>query len=544
MSDLENELLGLAEDDPKRRSKKRRGESSRSKPKPSAYVDDSEEELEDEGEEEMDMDIDSGSDEEKPVAPIRSRPAAQRNPYPLEGKYIDEDDRDRLDALPEMERETILAARLEEMQKFGESQQLDAMYKMAGMGAEASDDDGPRAKRRKHTSVTKEAYKAMDVLKTRRKTQDERAQRRALRPQRRASPGSEDESEEGEVGRFDSYRRSSSPERPARSPVRKYDKDTERDLDTQPAERAELNSARVSRYELVEMLYKDQFEDVITGAYVRLMAGEPDQYGRPKYRIHKISSVETDSKFGRYKIEYKGKDIVDNRVLMCQYGSAKRMFRIADVSNGDIEETEFQRFVMTNQADKVKAPKRSELKKKHEQIRALRDRPMTNEEINRQVESRKQSNPLAQRNQALFEISNLISTRNLALRRNDTESAERINRDIVALGGDPTTGELVTVDADEAARNASDYDAKIQRINENNKRRTKEAMAAAHAASLQRKKLEEAIIKAKTESASAEASPAPVALPQPVIPSLSSLKKGETTQAAVAKTIDISLDDF
>jgi hypothetical protein len=29
---------------------------------------------------------------------------------------------------------------------------------------------------------------------------------------------------------------------------------------------------------------------------------------------------------------------MDNRALMCQYGKATRLFRIADVSNGDFEE--------------------------------------------------------------------------------------------------------------------------------------------------------------------------------------------------------------
>jgi RNA polymerase-associated protein RTF1 len=43
--------------------------------------------------------------------------------------------------LPEIERENILAGRLEEMQNFKDSQQLDAMYKMAGMGGDDDEDD-------------------------------------------------------------------------------------------------------------------------------------------------------------------------------------------------------------------------------------------------------------------------------------------------------------------------------------------------------------------------------------------------------------------
>lgn len=43
--------------------------------------------------------------------------------------------------MPEIEREAILAARQEEMQKFKDAQQLEAMYRAAGMGSGAGDDD-------------------------------------------------------------------------------------------------------------------------------------------------------------------------------------------------------------------------------------------------------------------------------------------------------------------------------------------------------------------------------------------------------------------
>lgn len=62
--------------------------------------------------------------------------------------------------MPEIEREDILASRLEEMQKFKDSQQLDAMYKMAGMGndedEEDEDDDEPRKRRRFTRSVNQD----------------------------------------------------------------------------------------------------------------------------------------------------------------------------------------------------------------------------------------------------------------------------------------------------------------------------------------------------------------------------------------------------
>ena len=166
---------------------------------------------------------------------------------------------------------------------------------------------------------------------------------------------------------------------------------------------------------------------------------------------------------------------------------------------------------MTNQADHIRPPRRTDLKKKHEQIKAIRDRPMTNvcacfspmsinltyqEEINRQIEARKKNNPSAQRN-AAFQIAQLMSSRDLAIRRNDLPGADAINRQILQLGADPQNGEIITTDSAQVAANVSEYDVRIQKINENNKRKTKETMQAAHAAAIQRKRAEEAIVQAK-----------------------------------------------
>jgi hypothetical protein len=67
--------------------------------------DEGEEEVEDEEEEDMDMDLDSEEETAKPApkkptktaAPKRKPTAGSslRNPYPLEGKYVDEDDREQ-----------------------------------------------------------------------------------------------------------------------------------------------------------------------------------------------------------------------------------------------------------------------------------------------------------------------------------------------------------------------------------------------------------------------------------------------------------------
>lgn len=118
------------------------------------------------------------------------------------------------------------------------------------------------------------------------------------------------------------------------------------------------------------------------------------------------------------------------------------------------------------------------------------------------MEARKMSNPGVQRSKTLIQISQLIASRSLALRRNDMALADQLESEIIELGGDPTTGQLVSssqgsASASQGAGEKEDYDAKIQRINEHKARKNKEAMAAAHLASIKRKKAEEAIVRAR-----------------------------------------------
>ncbi|WVQ81177.1 hypothetical protein IAT38_003299 [Cryptococcus sp. DSM 104549] len=535
MSDLENELLGLAEDDPTRHSKRRHtsGDRDRSKRKSKAFI----EEDSDDGE--ADMDIDSDSDDDGPAASSSRARGPVKNPYPLEGKYVDEADREALENMPEIQRENILASRLEEMQKFKDSQALDAMFKGIGGDEDDDEDEGRARKKRKHTSVTKEASKALNVLKDKRKAKDERMQRRAARRSTRRSASVSDAStEDGEIHSHSRPYRHSPEYSPERSPTPKRDTrpqiSQEDEMDRRAPDRQELNSARVSRYELVDMMHKDRFEETIVGAYVRLMAPEPDEYGRPKYRIHKIAEVDTSGSFGYYSIEYKGRNVRDNRALLCKYGSLSRLWRMADVSNSDFQDAEFDRFERTNNADGVKPPKRSVLKKKHDEIKALRERPMTNAEIDRRVDSRKAQENTYNRGTQL-KIHQLMNTRDLAVRRNDNAMVEKLNGEIIKLGGDPATGKIVGEEEGE-----DEYDLKIQRINENNKKKTKESQMRAHAAAVARKKAEEAIVKAKLAAASSTDSVAGVTVPE--APPVSGLKKGETPQQYVARTVQLDLD--
>lgn len=157
---------------------------------------------------------------------------------------------------------------------------------------------------------------------------------------------------------------------------------------------------------------------------------------------------------------------------------------------------------LTYDADQVKMPLRSDLKKKHEQIKALRDRGMTNvslnlflyigavlmkqEEIQRQIDHRKRFNPSATRSKTVIQVTQLIASRQLALRRDDFKDAEHIREQIIALGADPVSGRpLGEVENDQADEEA---EARAKAEKEEKKRR---ALQTAKAAAMLKRRAEE-----------------------------------------------------
>lgn len=131
--------------------------------------------------------------------------------------------------------------------------------------------------------MTKEATRAIKDLKNKRKAKEERMTQRvssssfgptskkqsltrlqaARRTNRRLSGGSSASTESGEISERDTFRRKSAS--PVRKPVVKKPENKDIDLDVAQAVCREVNSARLSRYEIVDILHKDGFEEVATG---------------------------------------------------------------------------------------------------------------------------------------------------------------------------------------------------------------------------------------------------------------------------------------
>ncbi|KAG9114669.1 hypothetical protein FRC07_007628, partial [Ceratobasidium sp. 392] len=318
-NDLTNELLALAgdsEDQPRRRKRSSSGQQKSSMKRRKQEHDD------DYGD-----DLESEEDE--------------ANPYPLEGKYADELDRQRQEYavilsprsrlldMPETEREDILAQRLEEMQRFQDKVNLDKMLKAQKGSPDGQSDSVAKAAKRKHTTIgaTKEKSKGLEQLKEKRRAKQDNVSRKARTSfedspvkRRSSTPSSESSDEEGQFRPGDDSFGDNS------TPVQKKEEKEE------PVTLHDFHSARLTREQLAKFCHISWFQELVQGAYVRYLIGN-DESGAPIYRLCEIVDLGPD-----LVKPYTFENTVTNQVLELRHGKDAKNFPMDKVSNGPFTE--------------------------------------------------------------------------------------------------------------------------------------------------------------------------------------------------------------
>ncbi|KAH9988251.1 hypothetical protein BJV74DRAFT_839646 [Russula compacta] len=435
------ELAGATEKKRKRREGSSKGSSKRRKAEPG---------------------LDTTSDADGPES---EEDDVEENPYPLDGKYIDEYDRQRLLEMPEIEREEVIAQRLEELQRITDKRNLDQMLKAQKDG---DGDSVARAAKRQHTvrGATKEKSRKLDELKAKRKAKDERKRSRGSPKRDRSSSPmemetSDEEAEDGQITKFE------------------QEEEKERKLlgitfpSNEPMTMEDLNRLRLSRDILAKHFLAPWFEDYVKGAYVRYLVGVD------KYRIYEISQVQNHSK--HYKINEK---ITCNLALELKYGTSVEVVPMDRVSNVDFNEGEFSRFKLTLETARIKLPTKRELEKKRAQMKKLIDQPMTESDISAMLRRKSQLQGDAgkpQANWVTLERARLTQARMLALRRNDKADAAMYETQLAELAIENPPVQSETTESASAL---------LAKVNERNRKANLEAVRRAELQEAERKRRE------------------------------------------------------
>lgn len=295
---------------------------------------------------------------------------AEKNPYPLEGKYRDEADRAKLLALPEIEREEILFDRSQEMQRYEERRYLAQRARQRKQQLAAAQGDQRQLRReREVVGVSGTKKSQLRALKKRREERERRTQRGADGSDYEASEDDEDE-DESDRSRSDYSDREV-----------EWDEGGERE-EEKPLSASDLNRIRFGKTLLAKYCYYPNFETAVTGSFVRVNIGYNHQKQQNVYRVCQVRKLVKVNKV------YTFMDRVIDQVLVVSHAGSERQVEMGIASDSPITASEFEYWKHAMEQAQLSLPQRRKVDSKFNEMRELR-RALTPQEIEDMIRRRK-----------------------------------------------------------------------------------------------------------------------------------------------------------
>lgn len=409
---------------------------------------------------------DVGSESEDEISQPSQPSNEVVNPYPLEGKYLDAEDRAKLDALPEIEREEILYDRAQEMQRYEERRYLAQRRKQ--MTRVADEDDAPAAKRQRGTTGVSSGTKtSLEALKKRRAQQTRKSSRRGVDDDAysdqdegddspSASEASDVDSEDEELRR--SFRR--------RMPAEVEWADEDDDMAEEVVSLSDINKIRWGKSLFARFSMMPGFVDAVPGCFVRVNIGA-NRSGQPVYRLCQIKKVVSHRPY-----QFMDK-MVDEAIIASMAGS-ERTLEFSICSDSPVSQSEYEFWKTAMAEANLTLPSRRRAQFIFNNVRALSKRVLSSAEIDAMVERRTKLNGQRGAN-AILQKAELLHLREIAIDQNNTELIEEINGKL-RLG--PASSDSVTKSRTKAGRTNSEGGAssedshleKLLRVDVRNKR--------------------------------------------------------------------------
>lgn len=386
--------------------------------------------------------------------------------------YEDEDDRQRLEAMNELEREMELADRAERRDRERERRRHMKMVQQGqpeGAGVRAGGEaDTMRSSSRLKKQDTAKRSAAQELRAARELREKKTAQARQKESRPASSGWSEDESlsvsEDG-----DEYRGASSPSslggdgvpdegledevrgttEPYRRDRREYADSDEEDRyqEIEEAEEAgyeDVRSIQVRRYKLEQWVNEPFLEETLAGCFVKLAAGEKvDAEGRPQrvYLLGRVVHVETrepgiykDS--GRpwncpYVFGPEGSGNKTHKFLVVSRGTSRRTFPMSLVSNAHLDESEFLGYLKHCSQSNLEPLIKMDVEVVRDKLKKADNYQYTADDVKKiLLEKRQRGNVGAN---LASEKARIIHQRDAAIETNNIDEAERLTEQLADI---------------------------------------------------------------------------------------------------------------
>lgn len=320
-----------------------------------------------------------GSDEEEEIVPKRNKKSSkkstsedeklsEKNPYPLEGKYIDEEDKERIESMDEIEREQILYSRTQEMIDYNER-----VYLAQRAAKEKRNNLQQERSTRSSTATSSRGTAKSRKLSELKKQRDRKARRDTGDAYSEEEEEEEEEDDDYVVPEADEYGYEEPEEDDDDYDPEKVEWASSRRTDEPVREvnLADLNKIRLGRLQAAKFLYYPEFKDVIKDCFARFNVGVNKMTGRPTYRMVKVLSIERGRK--PYKLERSNVDLY--AVCAVKEGDIKKV-SMCFFSDSPLTIEEFEKYKSDNVLPSVK-----KIEKKYSELKDMATRILSNDEI-------------------------------------------------------------------------------------------------------------------------------------------------------------------
>lgn len=302
----------------------------------------------------------------------------EENPFPLEGKYKDEDDREHLESLPEMERETLLFERSQAMRKYQERK----LFRERNRGLKRQQEKIQQQGKKVRSSSRTTHQTGHSDLKASKLVQLKKQRDRKIKGQnfsdeedfedeedeeeyRGYEEESNDDDEYNDEEDYNPYGRTSKYEENDEDAVEWAEEETNRDADL-----GDFNKLRIGRSFVARFCFHPGFNDIIKGCYGRVNVGADKRTGQTNYRMVRIERVFLQKPYNMGKF-------FTNQYFGVTQGKDRKVFGMNYFSDGLITQQEYDRYVRALDSSHVSKPTLYLLRSKSKELVSFVSEPLT-----------------------------------------------------------------------------------------------------------------------------------------------------------------------
>lgn len=339
------------------------------------------------------------------------------NPYPLENKYKDAADRAYLNGLAEIERESILFDRSQEVEKYNQQMYLAQRAKERRQQEQARAGNSTRVSTRdKSGSSTKQSK--LSELKKKREEKKSRQSGRPSVPYRGEGESSEEEEDDDEKPESESENESEYSDEPGKVEWDEPKKAREITVN-------DLNKIRFGRTLFSKFCHNPGFSDTVVGTFVRINIGYDRAKQQTVYRICEVKGLQRTK-------PYKFLNRTADESIVVASGRNERAFEMGICSDSPFTEDEFRWWKHSLLKDEIALPSAKKIERKLQELVAFKKRDLTPEEVNELIQ-RRQALSNSTGVAVVLEKTTLQQQRAIALEQGDLDKVEELDAQIAAI---------------------------------------------------------------------------------------------------------------